>query len=286
MYDKGNRRRRLRGRIELGVVQVGSQPPAPHEPRHRRRHAGDEDPRDHEVRDATDGRRSRPRTRTRRPRGRARCCPGSGSPGRPPRAARGGRAREVHIITFLMPASPESAAEVKQGLRDVGYLRRRLDRARLLPRRSKLGKPVLVEGPAGRRQDRAGQGALAAPPAASWSACSATRASTRPRRSTSGTTASSCCASRPRPRAPAGRRSQDDIFGEEFLLDAAADARRSPAAEPVVLLIDEIDKTDQEFEAMLLELLSDFQISIPELGRDRGDARCRSSCSPRTTRAS
>ena len=36
--------------------------------------------------------------------------------------------------------------------------------------------------------------------------------------------------------------------------------------DPVVLLIDEIDKTDQEFEAMLLELLSDFQISIPELG--------------------
>ena len=36
--------------------------------------------------------------------------------------------------------------------------------------------------------------------------------------------------------------------------------------EPVVLLIDEIDKTDQEFEAMLLEVLSDFQISIPELG--------------------
>jgi MoxR-like ATPase len=35
----------------------------------------------------------------------------------------------------------------------------------------------------------------------------------------------------------------------------------------VVLLIDEIDKTDQEFEAMLLEVLSDFQITIPELGR-------------------
>ena len=39
------------------------------------------------------------------------------------------------------------------------------------------------------------------------------------------------------------------------------------SSEPVVLLIDEIDKTDQEFEAMLLELLSDFQISIPEMGR-------------------
>jgi MoxR-like ATPase len=36
--------------------------------------------------------------------------------------------------------------------------------------------------------------------------------------------------------------------------------------DPVVLLIDEVDKTDQEFEAMLLELLSDFQLTIPELG--------------------
>jgi MoxR-like ATPase len=59
---------------------------------------------------------------------------------------------------------------------------------------------------------------------------------------------------------------QDDIFGEEFLLTRPLlEAISSP--EPVVLLIDEIDKTDQEFEAMLLELLSDFQISIPELGR-------------------
>ena len=59
---------------------------------------------------------------------------------------------------------------------------------------------------------------------------------------------------------------QDDIFGEEFLLERPLmTAIASP--EPVVLLIDEIDKTDQEFEAMLLELLSDFQISIPELGR-------------------
>ncbi|HYP47290.1 MAG TPA: MoxR family ATPase [Thermoleophilaceae bacterium] len=56
-----------------------------------------------------------------------------------------------------------------------------------------------------------------------------------------------------------------DIFGEEFLLSRPLlNAISSP--DPVVLLIDEIDKTDQEFEAMLLEVLSDFQISIPELG--------------------
>src|SRR3954464_14381194 len=59
---------------------------------------------------------------------------------------------------------------------------------------------------------------------------------------------------------------QEDIFGEEFLL-ARPLLSAIASAEPVVLLIDEIDKTDQEFEAMLLEVLSDFQISIPEMGR-------------------
>jgi MoxR-like ATPase len=58
---------------------------------------------------------------------------------------------------------------------------------------------------------------------------------------------------------------QQDIFGEEFLLSRPLLTAISDP-EPVVLLIDEIDKTDQEFEAMLLEVLSDFQISIPELG--------------------
>jgi MoxR-like ATPase len=58
---------------------------------------------------------------------------------------------------------------------------------------------------------------------------------------------------------------KEDIFGEEFLLPRPLLTAIS-ADQPVVLLIDEIDKTDQEFEAMLLEVLSDFQISIPELG--------------------
>src|SRR3712207_3924900 len=58
---------------------------------------------------------------------------------------------------------------------------------------------------------------------------------------------------------------KDDIFGEEFLL-ARPLLNAISTDEAVVLLIDEIDKTDQEFEAMLLEVLSDFQISIPELG--------------------
>jgi MoxR-like ATPase len=58
---------------------------------------------------------------------------------------------------------------------------------------------------------------------------------------------------------------QEDIFGEDFLLSRPL-MQAIASEHPVVLLIDEIDKTDQEFEAMLLEVLSDFQISIPELG--------------------
>ena len=57
----------------------------------------------------------------------------------------------------------------------------------------------------------------------------------------------------------------DDIFSEEFLLTRPllSAIRR---AEPTVLLIDEVDKTDVEVEGLLLEVLSDFQVTIPELG--------------------
>ena len=63
---------------------------------------------------------------------------------------------------------------------------------------------------------------------------------------------------------------QDDIFGEEFLLPRPL-MTAIASAEPVVLLIDEIDKTDQEFEAMLLELLSRLPDLDPRARADRGD---------------
>jgi MoxR-like ATPase len=65
---------------------------------------------------------------------------------------------------------------------------------------------------------------------------------------------------------------RDDLFAEEFLLERPLlQAIRSE--KPVVLLVDEIDKADQEFEALLLELLSDFQVSIPELGTVHASSR-------------
>jgi len=61
-----------------------------------------------------------------------------------------------------------------------------------------------------------------------------------------------------------------DLYSEEFLIKRpllqAIDPRRS---RPAVLLIDEIDRADEEFEGFLLELLSEFQITIPELGTVR-----------------
>jgi MoxR-like ATPase len=58
---------------------------------------------------------------------------------------------------------------------------------------------------------------------------------------------------------------EDDIFAEEFLLTRPLlEAIR--AQEPVVLLIDEVDRVELETEALLLEILSEYQVSIPELG--------------------
>ena len=56
-----------------------------------------------------------------------------------------------------------------------------------------------------------------------------------------------------------------ELFGEDYLLERPL-LKSIRSEEPVVLLIDEIDKSDEEFEAFLLELLSELQVTIPELG--------------------
>jgi MoxR-like ATPase len=62
-----------------------------------------------------------------------------------------------------------------------------------------------------------------------------------------------------------GTVAESELFGPEFLIRRPL-LEAIESAEPVVLLIDEIDRADEEFEAFLLEVLSDFQITIPELG--------------------
>jgi len=63
------------------------------------------------------------------------------------------------------------------------------------------------------------------------------------------------------------RMDEAELFGEEFLLRRPLlEAIERSKQKPTVLLIDEIDRSDEEFEAFLLEVLSDFQITIPEIG--------------------
>jgi MoxR-like ATPase len=69
-------------------------------------------------------------------------------------------------------------------------------------------------------------------------------------------------------------RTLHDLFGREFLeRRPLLDAIEHSDAIPPVLLIDEIDRADDEFEAFLLELLSDFQVTIPEIGTVRAARR-------------
>ena len=72
------------------------------------------------------------------------------------------------------------------------------------------------------------------------------------------------------------RRSNDEmtaeLFGENYLLERPL-LKSIRSEEPVVLLIDEIDKSDEEFEAFLLELLSEMQVTIPELGTVKAVSR-------------
>jgi MoxR-like ATPase len=163
-----------------------------------------------------------------------------------------------------MAASPTSVDDVAQGLRSVGYLPG-ASTALVAYLAAKLGKPILVEGPAGVGKTELAkalgtyldrtlvrlqcyEGLDEAKALYEWNY---RKQLLRIQAEADG----------------AGwQEVQDDIFGAEFLLERPL-MTAIAAEEPVVLLIDEIDKTDQEFEAMLLELLSDFQISIPELGR-------------------
>jgi|TARA_B110000503_G_scaffold134429_1_gene213425 MoxR-like ATPase len=67
-------------------------------------------------------------------------------------------------------------------------------------------------------------------------------------------------------------KSVDDLFGSKFLIERPL-LQAIKAGDQCVLLIDEVDRADDEFEAFLLELLSDFQITIPEIGTIKATSR-------------
>lgn len=71
---------------------------------------------------------------------------------------------------------------------------------------------------------------------------------------------------------------QTELFSKDFLIERPLlDAMRPDENGAPVLLIDELDRTDEPFEAYLLEALSDFQVTIPELGTIKAPSRPSSS---------
>src|SRR5687767_10962780 len=163
-----------------------------------------------------------------------------------------------------MPTEPQSVADVKAGLESVGYLPNE-STALVSYLAARLDKPVLVEGPAGVGKTELAK-ALSRYLGRTLIRLQCYEGLDEAKALYEWNYRKQLLRIQAEGKDTHWNEVQEDIFGEEFLLARPLmTAISSP--EPVVLLIDEIDKTDQEFEAMLLELLSDFQITIPELGR-------------------
>src|SRR5438105_9533139 len=163
-----------------------------------------------------------------------------------------------------MPVEPASVGDAEQGLAEVGYLPGP-STALVSFLATKLGKPVLVEGPAGVGKTELAK-ALAKYLGRALVRLQCYEGLDEAKALYEWNYRKQLLRIQTEANDAGWQDVQDDIFGEEFLLQRPL-MTAIASDEPVVLLIDEIDKTDQEFEAMLLELLSDFQLSIPELGR-------------------
>ncbi|HEY1689967.1 MAG TPA: MoxR family ATPase [Solirubrobacteraceae bacterium] len=165
----------------------------------------------------------------------------------------------------MSAAPPRSIPEVEQGLRAAGYLPGQAT-ALVCHLAITLGKPVLVEGPAGVGKTELAK-ALAKLLQRPLVRLQCYEGLDEAKALYEWNYRKQLLRIQAQESESSGRweQLQEDIFGEEFLL-ARPLLSAIASEQPVVLLIDEIDKTDQEFEAMLLEVLSDFQISIPELG--------------------
>jgi MoxR-like ATPase len=170
---------------------------------------------------------------------------------------------------------------VRRGLADVGYLADE-SISGVVYLADRLSKPVLVEGPAGTGKTQLAKSVAELAGARlirlqCYEGLDESKALyewnyrkqlLRIQAGGPGETESGGAAGGGGRRGPSWKELEEDIFSEEFLLARPLlEAIRS--TDPVVLLIDEVDRVELETEALLLEILSEYQVSIPELGTVR-----------------
>ncbi len=176
-------------------------------------------------------------------------------------------------LGFPDPGPPRfaSIAEVRESLASAGYL---ADDgiAGVVFLADRLGKPVLVEGPAGTGKTELAKSVARVTGSRlirlqCYEGLDESKAlyEWNYRKQLLRIQAEQVDGAPGRERPRVWRDIEDDIFSEEFLLPRPLlDAIRS--TDPVVLLVDEVDRVELETEALLLEVLSEYQVSIPELG--------------------
>jgi MoxR-like ATPase len=146
----------------------------------------------------------------------------------------------------------ESVQQVRDGLKKVNYLADR------------LGKPVLVEGPAGTGKTQLAK-SIAEMTGARLIRLQCYEGLDESKALYEWNYKKQLLRIQADKSSDAWEDIHDDIFGEDFLLTRPL-LEAITAEEPVVLLIDEVDRVEVETEALLLEILSEYQVSIPEFG--------------------
>jgi MoxR-like ATPase len=176
------------------------------------------------------------------------------------------RADPADVVTRAGRAKLESIERVREGLASVGYIADEAI-AGVVYLADRLDKPVLVEGPAGTGKTQLAK-SVAEMTGSRLIRLQCYEGLDESKALYEWNYRKQLLRIQAEQRAATWEQLEEDIFSEDFLLTRPLlEAIRAP--DPAVLLVDEVDRVELETEALLLEVLSEYQVSIPELGTVR-----------------